>query len=71
MWLHAKGGDCSKVQGQLAGGVQALFPAQDAFAALKADGSVVAWSFSFWGVSRLLPQRRLIYCPWLKRSICL
>ena len=36
------GGDCSKVQGQLSS-IQAIYPACFAFAALKADGSVVAW----------------------------
>ena len=38
------GGDYSEVQVQLAGGAQAIHSAAYAFAALKADGSVVAWA---------------------------
>lgn len=36
------GGDCSKVQDQLAD-VQNIYPTRTAFAALKADGRVVSW----------------------------
>ena len=37
-----RGGDCSKVQSQLAA-VQSIHPTMSAFTALKVDGSVVAW----------------------------
>lgn len=36
------GGDCSKVQAQLVD-VQSIYSTDEAFAALKGDGSVVAW----------------------------
>ena len=38
-----KGGDCSKVQDQITVNVQHIYATKDAFAALKADGGVVAW----------------------------
>merc|ERR1712193_346800 len=37
------GGDCSKVQEQVAVDVQSIYSTTSAFAALKADGSVVTW----------------------------
>ena len=37
------------VAGQLAGGVAALFATAEAFIALKADGSVVAWGAAGYG----------------------
>ena len=39
------GGDCSKVQEKLAADVQSIYSTTSAFAALKADGSVVAWGY--------------------------
>ena len=39
----SKGGDCSKVQDQITVDVQSIYSTTSAFAALKADGSVVAW----------------------------
>ena len=46
-WGHKDyGGDCSKVQAQLARDVQSLYSTKYAFAALKVDGSVVAWGYN-------------------------
>ena len=43
-WGRKKfGGDCSKVQGQLAAEVKSIYSNDKAFAAVKFDGSVVAW----------------------------
>ena len=38
------GGDCSEMQNQLKADVQAIFCSDKAFAALKADGSIVTWA---------------------------
>ena len=40
------GGDCSKIQEQIASDVQHIYSTETAFAALKADGSVVSWGNS-------------------------
>ena len=40
------GGDCSEIQDQLVANVQSIYAAEYAFAALKADGTVVAWGSS-------------------------
>ena len=42
------GGDCSKVQDQLID-VQHIYAASGAFAALKADGTVVGKEYDTWG----------------------
>ena len=42
----SSGGDCSKVQEQLAADVNLIHSTRYAFAALKADGSVVAWGMA-------------------------
>ena len=43
-WGHEDGGgDCSNVYAQLAGDVLSICSIYRAFAALKADGSVVSW----------------------------
>jgi flagellin len=44
-----QGGNSSAVAAQLTGGVQAIYSNQWAFAALKADGSVVTWGNSSYG----------------------
>jgi hypothetical protein len=41
-----KGGDSSAVADQLSSGVSQIVSSRDAFAALKADGSVVSWGGS-------------------------
>ena len=41
--VREQGGDCSHVQGQLAGGVQAIHVQSCAFVARKEDGDTVAW----------------------------
>jgi flagellin-like hook-associated protein FlgL len=46
-----QGGNSSAVAAQLTGGVQAIYSNQNAFAALKADGSVVTWGDSSYGVN--------------------
>ena len=43
------GGDSSAVSSALASGVVKVFAAREAFAALKADGSVVTWGNSNYG----------------------
>ena len=42
----SSGGDCSTVQKQLAADVNLIHSTRYAFAALKADGSVVAWGMA-------------------------
>jgi len=39
----SEGGDCSKVQEQLAVDVQSIYCSDTAFAALKTDGSIIVW----------------------------
>ena len=43
---QSRGGDCSKVKDQLAADVQSIHSNNAAFAALKADGSVVSWGLA-------------------------
>ena len=51
-WGHANtGSDFATVSNELAGNVTELFSTRYAFAALKADGRVVAWGFNIAGGS--------------------
>jgi hypothetical protein len=51
-WRNDYGGNCNAAQGQLAADVQSLRSTQGAFAALKADGGVVAWGHEDFGGDR-------------------
>eukprot|EP00746_Dinoflagellata_sp_MGD_P128538 gnl/MRDRNA2_/MRDRNA2_62885_c0_seq1.p1 gnl/MRDRNA2_/MRDRNA2_62885_c0~~gnl/MRDRNA2_/MRDRNA2_62885_c0_seq1.p1 ORF type:complete len:334 (+),score=68.02 gnl/MRDRNA2_/MRDRNA2_62885_c0_seq1:137-1138(+) len=60
VWGHPRyGGDCSKVQGQLARDVQSIYATEQAFAALKQDGGVVTWGRPDWGGDCSIVQDQL------------
>ena len=59
VWGLASPIDTSAIQGQLAGGVQAIYPASYAFAALKDDGFIQP----FWNHGSMALQHGLLI-PW-------